>query len=75
LKGKNVHFLKLYFLVLGLLSELGRYRPEWVEYYDYEFLGSGANKPAAPSGSRVVTVTVQSGAVMQTARVTVNIGG
>jgi hypothetical protein len=37
--------------------------------------GSGPSKPPAPSGSQVVTVTVQSGAVMQTAQVTVNIGG
>jgi hypothetical protein len=37
--------------------------------------GSAASKPPAPSGSQMVTVTVQSGAVMQTTQVTVNIGG
>jgi polygalacturonase len=37
--------------------------------------GSSPSKPPAPSGSQVVTVTAQSGAVTQTAQVTVNIGG
>lgn len=72
--------------LLGFVRAGRRFRRTmhvWMLFLSFGVIGivgcggsaAGSRKPSAPSGSQVVTVTVQSGAVTQTAQVTVNIGG